>query len=193
MLAQALEFLVRTLFDFLTAAFLLRFLFQVVRAPVRNPLSTFLIAVTDFAVRPARRVVPGWRGYDLSTLVLAWLAATLTWVAVLVLRGAPLGVPPVEAAGGLALLGLVGLLKLTLYIILFAVLIQAILSWINPHSPAAPLLSALTRPFLAPVRRQVPLVGGVDISPVLVIVACQLLVTVFVPPLENAAAALLRP
>ncbi|MGH8618716.1 MAG: YggT family protein [Burkholderiales bacterium] len=192
MLAQALEFLVRTLFDFLTAAFLLRFLLQVVRAPARNPLSTFLIAVTDFAVRPARRVVPGWRGYDLSTLVLAWLAATLTWVAVLMLRGAPLGSPPLETAGGLALLGLVGLLKLTLYIVLFAVLIQAVLSWINPHSPAAPLLAALTRPFLAPLRRRVPAVGGVDISPVLVIVACQLLITVFVPPLENAAAALLR-
>ena len=192
MLAQTLEFLVHAALDFLAAAFLLRFLLQAVRAPARNPRSRVLIAVTDFAVRPARRVVPGWRGHDLSTLVLAWLAAALTWAAVLALRGVPLGAAPLETAGGLALLGLVGIVKLALYIVMFTVLIHAVLSWLNPHSPAAPLLAALTRPFLAPLRRRVPAVGGVDISPVLVIVACQLLITVFVPPLERAAVALLQ-
>lgn len=191
MFAQALEFLVRAALDFFTAAFLLRFLLQAVRAPARTALSHFIFAVTDFAVRPARRVVPGWRGHDLSTLVLAWVAATLTWAAVLALRGYPLGAAPLETAGALALLGVIGVLKLALYVVLFSVLLHAVLSWINPHSPAAPLLAALTRPFLAPLRRRVPTVGGVDISPVLVIIACQLLVTVFVPPLEHAAAALL--
>lgn len=192
MLAQALEFLLRAALDFLAAAFLLRFLLQAVRAPARTALARFIFAVTDFAVRPARRIVPGFRGHDLSTLVLAWVATTLTWATVLTLRGHSFGEAPLEAAGALALLGAVGVFKLTLYVILFSVLLHAVLSWINPHSPAAPLLAALTRPFLAPLRRRVPIVGGVDISPVLVIIACQLLITVFVPPLEQTAAALLQ-
>lgn len=191
MFAQALEFIVRAALDFMAAAFLLRFLLQAVRAPARTALARFIFAITDFAVRPARRIVPGWRGHDLSTLVLAWVAATLTWAAVLALRGYPPGATPAETAGALALLGLIGVAKLALYIVLFSVLLHAVLSWINPHSPAAPLLAALTRPFLAPLRRRVPTVGGVDISPVLVIIACQLLVTVFVPPMERAAVALL--
>jgi YggT family protein len=192
MLAQTFEFLLRTALDFLAAAFLLRFLLQAVRAPTRTALARFIFAVTDFAVRPARRIVPGFRGHDLSTLVLAWVASTLTWATVLTLRGHSLGEAPLEAVGALALLGAVGVFKLALYVVLFSVLLHAVLSWINPHSPAAPLLAALTRPFLAPLRRRVPLVGGVDISPVLVIIVCQLLITVFVPPLEQAAAALLQ-
>ncbi len=191
MLEQTLEFLVRAVLDFFAAAFLIRFLLQAVRAPARSALSHFIFAITDFAVRPARRIVPGWRGHDLSTLVLAWLAASLTWAAVLALRGYPLAAAPLEAAGALALLGLVGVVKLALYVLLFSVLLHAVLSWVSPHNPAAPLLAALTRPFLAPLRRRLPTVGGVDISPLLVILACQLLVTVFVPPLERAAIALL--
>jgi YggT family protein len=191
MLAQALEFLVRTLFDFLTLAFLLRFLLQAVRAPARNPLSSFIIAVTDFAVRPARRLIPGWRGLDLSSFVLAWVAATMPWLVLVALRGFDLGDAPLMAAGGLALLGAVGVARLLLYLILFTVLVHALLSWINPHSPAGPVLAAIARPFLAPFRRWLPRIGGVDISPVGVIVICQLLITVLVPWMERTASGLL--
>jgi YggT family protein len=154
---------------------LLRFFLQAVRAPARNPLSNFVAALTDFVVRPARRVVPGLWGYDLSSLVLAWLLQIALMAVVLSIKGYDFSAPVGTAVVGLVCVAAVNLLKTFVYIVLVATIIQAVLSWINPYSPVAPILNAMTRPFLGVFRRRIPPIGGVDLSPLFVLVVCQLL------------------
>ncbi|HSE00468.1 MAG TPA: YggT family protein, partial [Burkholderiales bacterium] len=122
MLTNALIFLVNTVFGLFVVALLLRFYLQWARAPVRNPLSVFLQALTDFMVRPARRVVPGLWGLDLSTLALAWLVQLLEILLVLQIRGGSLGPAAGEVFAAAALLALVMLVKIGLYIVMVAVI-----------------------------------------------------------------------
>ena len=178
MLAGALIFLTETAFGLFTVALLLRFYLQCVRASYRNPLSQFLNAITDFAVRPARRVVPGLWGLDLATLALAWLSQLLEIYIVLQIRGHTLESTTGVGLAGLALLSVVLMVKLWLYIVMAAVVIQAMLSWFNPYSPVAPLLNSMTRPFLRIFQKLIPAIGNVDLSPLFVIIGCQLLLMV---------------
>lgn len=188
---QALIFLLETFLGLFSLALLLRFYLQAVRAPARNPISQFLAALTDFVVRPARRVVPGLWGYDLSTLLLAWVAELLMVSLVLALKGYQLAPGVGGAVIGVMLLAAVHLLKLFIYIVMVAVFAQAILSWINPHSPAMSILMSLTRPFLGVFQRRIPLVGGVDLSPLFVLVVCQLLLMWPVAVLEHTVSRML--
>lgn len=186
MIASAFAFLVDTACSLFTFALLLRFYLQWARAPHRNPLSDFLGALTDFAVRPARRVIPGLWGLDFSTLTLAWIAQLLdTWL-VLLLQGWQPGPETGLALGGLALLAVVKVLRLLVYLVMGAVLIQAILSWVSPYSPVMPLLAAMSRPWLRVFQRRIPPVGNVDLSPLFVLVACQLVLMVPLALLESA-------
>ncbi len=178
MLNQILTFLLETLLGIFSLALFLRFYMQLLRAPYRNPLSQFLIAFTDFIVRPARRIIPGLRGMDLSTLLLAWLAQCALLAGTLVLKGYDFSSAMGAAAGGLGLLALVEIIKMPLYITLITVIMQAILSWVSPHSPIAPLLDSFTRPFLGIFRRRIPLIANVDLSPLFVLVLIQLLLMV---------------
>jgi len=187
MLSQALVFLVETVLGLFALALLLRFYLQLVRAPFRNPVSQFVCAATDFAVIPARRVVPGLWGMDLATLGLAWLAQFLNLFLVFQIKGMGLGPSPVVMVLGLALLAAVQLFKVSVYILMVAVLVQALLSWVNSHTPVAPALDALTRPFLRPIQKRLPVLGGVDLSPLVLIVACQLVLMLPVAWLEANA------
>lgn len=184
MLSQALTFLVETVLGLFALTLLLRFYLQLVRAPFRNPISRFVCAATDFAVIPARRVLPGLWGMDLPTLALAWLAQFLDLFLVFQIKSLGLGPSPVILLLGLALLAAVQLFKVSVYILMVAVLVQAVLSWVNPHTPVAPVLDALTRPFLRPIQKRLPLLGGVDLSPLVLIIACQLLLMLPVAWLE---------
>jgi len=190
-LADAIIFLVETATGLFTIALLLRFYLQSVRAPYRNPLSEFLGALTNFMVRPARRFIPGLWGFDLATLVLAWIIQVLDLAVVLWLKGYQPGAAAGAAFSGILLLAAVMLVKLGLYIVMVAVLIQAVLSWVNPYTPLAPLLHSMTRPFLRVFQRMIPTVGNVDLSPLFVIVVCQLLLMVPVAYLELALSRLL--
>ena len=175
MLATAIVFLIRTAADFFTGALLLRFVLQWARASQRNPLSDFVIALTNFAVRPLRRVIPGWGGLDLSTLVLAWLTQFAAVFIVVQIGGDALFATGGPAIAALMLVALVNVVRILLYIIMIVVILQAVMSWVNPYSPIAPMLNTLTRPFLRPFQRVIPPVANVDLSPLFVIVACQLL------------------
>ena len=192
MLGNALIFIAQVAFGLLTLALLLRFYLQWVRAPYRNPLADFVNALTDFMVRPARRVVPGLWGVDLPSLLLAWLLQLMEWLVVLQVRGFRFGPEVGVALIGIAALAALAVAKMLVYIVLVATLLQAVLSWINPGSPVAPLLDAMTRPFLRMFRRRVPLIGNVDLSPLLLIVVCQLLLMVPLAWLEAEALRLLR-
>jgi YggT family protein len=193
MLAQALVFLLNTVLDFLTVAFLLRFLLQWARAAQRNQITDFVNALTNWAVRPARRIIPGWGGLDLATLFLAWLIQFIEIFLVLQIKGYDLGFIGGQAIAGMALLAVISLVRMSLYILIVALIIQAVLSWVNPYSPIAPMINALTRPFIRPFQRLVPPIANVDLSPLFVIIVCQLLLMLPVAYLEGAAARLLVP
>lgn len=191
MATQALIFLITTLGGLFALALLLRFMLQLLRAPARNQLSDFLAALTDFAVRPARRVIPGLWGLDLATLMLAWLIEAAQLWLVLQLKGYELGAAVGIALAALALLAALQVARLGLYIVMFAVLMQAVLSWVNPYNPLTPLLAGVTRPLLRPFQKLVPPLANVDLSPLFALIVCQLLLTVPLAWLEAAASRLL--
>jgi len=185
MLIPAIKFVVETLFNLFILSALLRFWMQVLRAPARNPIAQFTMALTDFAVKPLRRIVPGLFGLDLASLLVAWLAEFVLLVILLLLDDLPLAQYP-AALTPVFVWALVKLVRLSVYIVLGAVFIQAILSWVNPYHPVMPFFDALTRPFLKPFRKMVPLIGGVDITPILVLIIGQLILMIPVTWLEEA-------
>lgn len=168
MFAQIAIFLVDTVVTFFVFLLLLRFHFQWLRVPFRNSVGEFVLATTSWMVMPARRVIPGLAGLDLPTLLLAWIIQGLgLWIGAEI-RGAEPGVI------GLALAALVDLVRYSLYILVGAVIIQVVFSWINPYTPVAPVLDALTRPFLRPLRRFVPPVGNFDLTPLVLVIVVQI-------------------
>ncbi len=186
MLAGALSFLVQTLGNLLAIAFLLRFVMQVLRVPFSNPFSQFVVAVTDFAVRPTRRLIPGWGGMDWASLTLAWLVVFVVTICLHWLGGFPFSLVGIGVWPILAGLALVELVKLAIYLLMGLVLIRAILSWVNPYSPLAPVIYPLTEPLLRPLRQILPDVGGVDLSPLILLLLAQLVIMVPVTLLEGA-------
>jgi YggT family protein len=184
MLTNALIFLVQTVCGLFVVALLLRFYLQWARAPYRNPLSDFLHALTDFMVRPARRLVPGLWGLDLATLVLAWLVQFIELLIVLQLQGYALAQNAWPALASAALLALVLLMKTGLYIVMAAVIVQVVLSWVSPYSPVMPLVNGMTRPLLRVFQRRIPPIGNVDLSPLFALVVIQLLLMLPVAWLE---------
>lgn len=178
MLNQMLIFLLDTLLGLFSLALLLRFYMQLMRAPYRNPLSQFLISLTDFIVRPARRIIPSFKGMDIPTLLLAWLTQFALLTGVYMLQGYNFSSTIGIATAGLGLLAVVEIIKTTLYIVMGSIILQAVLSWVNPHSPIAPLLDSFTRPFLGVIRQRIPPIGNVDLSPLFVLVVIQLLLFV---------------
>ena len=190
MLSQAAQFLVESVFNLFLVAVLLRFYMQLMRVSFRNPFAQFVVALTDFAVRPLRRFIPGWGGIDLPTLLLAWALELVLLFALYWLDGFPFVAAGASVLPAFAALALVRLLKLALYILIGLVFVQAILSWVNPFSPVAPVLAALTRPVMRPLQRVLPPVGNVDLSPLVVFIGCQLILMVPVALLEKAALSL---
>jgi YggT family protein len=184
MIAQAAIFLLNTLLGLFTLGVLLRFYLQLVAAPFQNPISQAVVALTNFAVRPARRFIPSLAGLDMSTLLLAFAAQLILQWATLWLRDYPIMVVTATVYAAVAGLALLALVRLSVYIVLYAVLIQAILSWINPHTPAAPVLDSLTRPLLKPLRQRFSPAGGFDLTPLIIFIAAQLLLMLVVNPIE---------
>lgn len=189
MLTHTLSFLIITLGDLFALALLLRFMLQLLRAPARNQVSVFVAALTDFVVRPARRVIPGLAGLDLATLALAWLTEMVQLWLVLQLKGYEPGAAVGVALIALAALAAVQIVRLAVYVVMVAVVVQAVLSWVNPYSALAPLLGSITRPFVRPFQKLVPVIANVDLSPLCVLITCQLVLTVPLAWLE----ALVRP
>ncbi len=179
-LTNPLVFLIQTLFGLYILVVLLRFLLQWFKADFYNPVSQFVVKVTAPPLRPLRRLIPGLAGIDLAALVLAWLLKSLELSLILVLMGAG------GSFLGALLWSLPELIGLTINIFLFAILIQVVLSWINPgaYNPAASLLFSLTEPLLRPARNLLPPVSGLDLSPMLVMIGLVLLEMLLLPPLK---------
>jgi YggT family protein len=175
MLVQIATFVIDVAASFLVYLLLARFLFQWLRVPFRNPLGEFVIATTNWMVLPARRVIPALGGLDLATLALAWLAQALALYALYALRGWEFGSAPGIASAVLLVLALLDLVRYALYILMLAVVVQVVLSWVNPYTALGPVFDTMTRPLLRPIRRLVPPVANVDLSPLLLLVLLQVL------------------
>jgi YggT family protein len=190
MLVTAITFVLETIFGLFVLAALVRFWMQAFRAPARNPIAQFSMALTDFAVKPLRRVIPGVMRMDWASLVVALLLEFILQVLEFVLLT---GIAPNGGVlSALLFLAFVRLARLSIYIFIVVVIAQAIMSWVNPYHPAAPFFDALANPFLKPVRRVIPPIGGVDISPVFVLIFLQLLLMLPITWLEQQAAAMVR-
>jgi len=191
LLSGALIFLIETAFGLFVVALLLRFYLQWARAPHRHPLSEFLQALTDFMVRPARRLIPGLWGLDLATLALAWLIQLVEIFVVIQFRGYQAGPDAGMVFAALVLLALVAIIRIGLYIVMTAVIVQVVLSWLGPYSPLMPLVNSMTRPFLRVFQKRIPPVGNVDLSPLFLLVVVQLLLMLPVAWLEASVTRLL--
>jgi len=175
-------YLVQTLLGVYLIAMLLRFLLQLVRADFYNPISQFLVKVTNPLVIPVRRLVPGFAGMDMASLLLAVLLQMVGIAALVFIHYHAL-----PSVGLLLVGGLLGVIALLVNIYFFALLAMIILSWVAAGSrhPAIYLLYQITEPVMAPFRRVLPPMGGLDFSPILVFI----LINVIQIALRHLAAA----
>ncbi len=176
---DAAIFIIQTLGSLYLLIVLMRFILQLVRANFYNPLCQFVVKATQPLLKPLRRVIPSLFGLDMSSLVLALLLQILLFVVILMLNG--------YQAFTVLLLpwGLIGIFSLFLKIIFWSMIISVILSWVAPGSvsPGAELVNQITEPALAPFRRFLPSMGGLDISPILAFMVIQLIQSFVIPPL----------
>lgn len=190
MLVTALTFVLETIFGLFVLAALVRFWMQAFRAPARNPIAQFSMALTDFAVKPLRRVIPGFMRMDWASLAVALLLEfVLQVLEFCLLAGA---IPNGGVLSALLFLAFVRLVRLSIYIFIVVIIAQAVMSWVSPYHPAAPFFNALSDPLLKPVRRFIPPIGGVDISPVFVLIILQLILMLPITWLEQQAGAMVR-
>lgn len=188
MLAEALSFLIDALVQPFAAVLLFRFHAVWLQAPMRNPIGEFIMAITDFIVLPARRFVPAVWKLDSASLLLAFTVEFVYLLANLWVQGYPFDFFPLP---GLLAWTAVKLLKFSIYLLIATLLAEAILSWVNPHTPFASMLNAVNRPFVQPLRRRIPPVGNVDLSVLVLFIICQLILIVPIGGLERAVARLL--
>jgi YggT family protein len=176
-LTNPLEFLISTLFSLYILAVMLRFILGAVRADFYNPVSQFLVRITNPLLVPMRKVIPSFRQYDTSALLLMLLLQLVSLVIVIMLRGA--SIPFVT----LLLVAIGELVILALNVFIFAIVIQVILSWINPgnYNPVNALLSSITRPVMGPIQRLIPPVSGIDLSPLVALIGLQVLKMLVLP------------
>lgn len=172
---EALTFIIRTLVDLYIITFVLRLILQWIRADFRNPLTQFILKVTNPLVMPLRRMVPPVRGLDTATLIVVLLLELVVTLGLI--KISCVGNPDVIQ---LVLLTVLRLVYLILRIYLFIILIYVLLSWISTggYHPIAHLLGSIAEPVLRPFRNLIPLIGGIDLSPLFALIAIQALTMV---------------
>jgi len=176
-LTNPLEFLISTLFSLYILAVMLRFILGAVRADFYNPVSQFLVRITNPLLVPMRRIIPSFRQYDTSALLLMLLLQLVSLVIVVMLRG-------VSVSFITLLLTAIGeLVVLAFNVFIFAIVIQVILSWVNPgtYNPVNALLHSITRPVMGPIQRLIPPVSGIDLSPLVALIGLQVLKMLVLP------------
>ena len=182
-LNDAAIFVIQTLGSLYLLIVLLRFILQLVRANFYNPLCQFAVKATQPLLKPLRRVIPSMFGLDMSSLVLALIVQMVLIAVILALKG--------FMVDWLLLVpwALIALFSLFLNILFWAMIISVILSWVAPgsHNPGAELVQQITEPVLAPFRRIIPNLGGLDISPIFAFIALQLLQSWLIPRLAYYA------
>ncbi len=179
--AASSVFLIQTLFGLYILAVMLRLMLQWVRADFYNPISQFIVKITNPPLKPLRRIIPGWGGIDLASvlLLIALQMLELFLVDLAVSRSSPIS--------GLLIQSVAELLNLVINIFIGAILIQVILSWVAPgsYNPVIGLVHRIAEPLLAPARRLIPTMSGIDFSPLVALIVLQLLKILVVAPIAN--------
>ena len=180
---NAATFLIETLFGLYILLVMLRFLLQWARADFYNPVSQFIVKATQPPLKPLRKIIPGIGGLDMAALLFMIVLKVVELWLVTGLMGLSLQV------GALLILSVADLLGLAINVFIFSILIQVIISWVNPgmYNPVMGLLHSLTEPLLGPARRVIPPISGLDLSPIVVIVVLQLASMLVVAPIRDLA------
>ncbi len=182
--------IINTLFDLYVLLIMLRFIFQMLRADFYNPISQFIVRATAPPLKPLRKIIPGLGGQDLASLVLGLLIILIKFFIIRSL-GFPVvtiasAVAPIASAGygGLFLFAMADLVATFLNIFLFAIIIQVILSWVNPgtYNPVIGLVNTLSRPVMRPIQKFIPPMGGLDLSPLFATLGLMVLKMLLIPP-----------
>jgi YggT family protein len=174
-------FIVDIVLGLYTFAVLLRFVLQLVRADFYNPLCQAIVTITNPPLKPLRRYIPSFAGIDTSSVLLLLMLQMLNTLLVMLMLGLGFGV------AGLVVSAVAELVSKTIYLFLFAIFIQVIVSWIAPgsYNPILALLDSLTNPLLRPARRLIPPVGGLDLSPMAAIIVLYLALMLIAAPLRD--------
>jgi len=180
-LQNASDFLLQALIGFALYIVLLRFWMQWVRADFRNEFGQFVIALTNPVVIPLRKILPSIGTVDTATILLAYIIGIIKIVAFLFLRNAMQQASPIDYA----IWGIGVFIKYSIYLFLAAIVVQAIASWVAPHSyhPILNVARSISTPILAPAQRLIPAIGGLDLSPILVILFLQFSLRLIVAPI----------
>lgn len=175
--------LVNTIGSLIVTLVVLRFLLQLVRADFYNPMSQFIVRFTNPMLMPLRRIIPGLGGFDLASVVLAYVLQMLFIVAVLLMYG---GIAPIA---NMLLWGAIALFALVLKIYFWGMVIVIIVSWIAPSSynPAVVLVQQLLEPVMQPVRNIVPDLGGLDLSPIFLFLGIKIIEILLIGTLAQMA------
>ena len=175
MLVDMLVTVTRYVGAFFVSMLLLRFFLQWFRIPFRNQLGQFVMATTNWAVMPARRVVPSLSGLDVASLICAWILQAALVAVIDALVGRDLLSAPANAAATILSRAAVDLIQYALQMLFFVLILQVILSWVSPGNTIQYSLDQLTRPMLRPIRRIVPPIANVDLSPAILILVLILI------------------
>ena len=173
MLAQVVIFLADAVVSFMATMFLLRFAMQACRVSFVGPLGQFVIPLTNWAVMPLRRWIPGVKGYDWASVFAAFVLELVLAILILGLQGGVLGATPSALFVMVTWFAIRHLLRALVYLFIGAMILMAVLSWVNPFSPLSTPAYQLTRPLLDPIRRLLPRLSGVDLSPLVAILLLQ--------------------
>jgi YggT family protein len=175
---NALLFLITTLFDLYIFVLIVRLVLAWVRADYRNPLSQMFIKLTQPLVAPLRRIIPNYKNLELATLVLVIVLELCKFFLVALL------VKTLPAFAGVFVLSFADALRSLVNLFFYAILIQAVMSWVNQgYSPVSDLLAKITAPIMRPFHRIIPPIGGIDVSPIAAMVTLQLIIILAVGPL----------
>lgn len=168
-MTDVLWLVIRMVGGLLATACLLRALAYRFHLSPHNPITQFVVAVTDWLVKPLRKLIAPTRNNDWASLLAGFIVSLVLAILWMLL----LGRTPLP--GLVLLMALAWLIEWGLYLMIGLLILLALLSWVNPHAPIAPAINQLTAPFLAPIRKVVPLIGGVDLSPMVLLLILYVL------------------
>lgn len=176
MFSNILHFIINILFTLFGIALLIRAWMFAIRLHPFNPYSQALLRITDWLVSPIKRVVPTTSRFDWPSILAAWLIALIyLLLTFFVLTGQ---LPVMNGLAGALIASVLTVLKWVFNLVLWLTLVQVILSWVNPMAPVMPVLQTLTAPLLDPIRRVLPNLGGIDFSPLILLVLAQVIMMV---------------
>lgn len=170
-------FLIKTFFDLYLFILVIRVLLAFAGASYFDPITQFVVKCSDFLVKPVRRVIPNISGIEVSTVVIIFALEFVKFALIAALTDS------LYSIAGIAVIALADTIGKFLLAQFYAIIMQVILSWVQPGSPMNSILYRINAPIMRPIQRLVPTIGGIDISPIPAMILLQLLIILIVNPL----------